>query len=366
VIGPIPQPGIEPAPTIGDEPDLAPEPDVGPAPAPDVRPDEDKDEEKQEPDCKDPKWLSIVYPVAGPQGQAKNVTAEPLTKCPGNTVASLADERVYQQQFDCIRRAGKRRTFHPLHVLHGLTRFSGAENLHGPGNQAWNLIIGSTSLNGLAYHRAEWPAIERVHRLGQALWYEATVDRYVPGNEFFAESITINFGSYDIDKRTRGPRLGGGTFPETKTAPVCPPSAAAPVVVPPITTAPPPADFVSTLNICVAGLESRRFPVNGGGVRVSIRADWVPGSSGACPPGGYSITLYREIDWWPDADFGTQPLPTGRPATVSWKYLIPGTYYFQIRPNVPPWMMRGCCLDGDISVRTFSAPRPVPGVPEYA
>jgi hypothetical protein len=370
LIGPVPQPDLEPSPTIGEEPaDLMPEPDLGPAPVPQPQPQPETDEEKkeEEPDCSNPKWLSQVTWSTGPQGQAQKVTAEPLTKCPGNTVASAADERVYQAQFDCIRTAGKRRTFHPLHVLHGLTRFSGPENLHGPGNEAWNIIIGSTALNGLAYHRAEWPAIERVHRFGQGLWYEATVDRYIPGNEFFADSITIAFGAFDLDKRTRGPRIGGGTFPESKTAPVCPPSSSLPVAgVPPITTLPPPADFVSTLKICAGGLESRRFTIADGGVSVSIRADWVPpGGSGTCPAAGYAITLWRDNSYWPDGNFGTQPLPVGRAVSVSWEHLTPGTYYLQIKPDLP-WYesLRGCCLDGDVAVRTYYAP--VPTVPEFA
>jgi hypothetical protein len=215
VIGPVPQPDLNPPPTIGEDPaDLMPEPDLGPAltPHPEPHPDEEEEKKrKKEPDCSDPKWLTHVTWAVGPHGQSQTVTAEPLTRCPGNTRGSMADERVYQAQFDCICRAGQRRVFHPLHVLHGLTRRTGVRNLHGPGNQAWNIIIGSGSLNGLVYNRAEWDAIERIHGLGQALRYEANVDGYVPGNEVFASSISVTFGSFDIDKRTRGARLGGGT-----------------------------------------------------------------------------------------------------------------------------------------------------------
>jgi hypothetical protein len=335
-----------------------------PAPHPEPHPEEDE-KDKKEPDCSDPKWLTQVTWATGPQGQAHEVTAEPLTRCPGNTRGSMADERVYQAQFDCIRTAGQRRVFHPLHVLHGLTRRTGLRNLHGPGNQAWNIIIGSGSLNGLVYNGAEYEAIELIHDLGRALWYEATVDSYVPGNEFFASSLSISFGSFDIDKRTRGPRIGGGSFPETRAAPYCPPSA--PLTgLPAMTALPPPADFVSTLSICREGLESRRFPVADGGVTVSIRADWVASGGGSCPTTGYSITLWKDNPYWPDGDFGTQSLPSGRSVSVNWRYLVPGTYYIEIKPDIPwytSWQVanRGCCLTGDIAVKTFSAPRPVPG-----
>ena len=280
LIGPSPHPD-NPAPTIGESPtDLAPEPDLGPAPAPHPQPKPaEEEEDKKEPDCKDPKWLTQVTWAVGPQGQANKVTAEPLTRCPGNTVGSMADERVYQAQFDCIRQVGQRRIFHPLHVLHGLTRRTGLKNLHGPGNQAWNLIIGSGSLNGLVYNGAEWEAIDLIHNAGRALWYEASVDAYVPGNEFFASSMSINYGWFNVDTRARGPRIGGGTFAETRPAPVCAPSA--PVAgLPAMTTLPPAADFVSTLKICMEekgvppvphqrrrghGVDSRRL----GGVRGS-------------------------------------------------------------------------------------------------
>jgi hypothetical protein len=79
---------------------------------------------------------------------------------------------------------------------------------------------------------AEGPALDRVYDSGEALWYDSRVDSYVPGLDFFAESITINFGSFDTSTNTEGPRLGGGTFTRKRTPPPCPAGSGG-LVVPP-------------------------------------------------------------------------------------------------------------------------------------
>jgi hypothetical protein len=176
--------------------------------------------------------LTHVSFFPGPLGQGGRVKASPLTRCPGNTEGSEPDNAIYKAQFDCINSHGDKGFWVRAHILHGETSSSGPRNLHGPGDDVRNLIIGDQSLNRTMRNGAEGPALDRVYDSGEALWYDSRVDSYVPGLDFFAESITINFGSFDTSTNTEGPRLGGGTFTRKRTPPPCPAGSGG-LVVPP-------------------------------------------------------------------------------------------------------------------------------------
>ena len=186
--------------------------------------------------------LTHVSFFPGPLGQGGRVKASPLSKCEGNTHGSQPDQSIYAQQFECIRKAGQGGRWVRAHLLHGETTRSGPRNLHGPGDDMRNLIItdgGFGSLNSDMYFGAEKFALDRVYGAGsEVLWYDSRVDSYVSGLDFFAQSITVDFGSFDTAAGTEGPRLGGGTFTLRKTPPNCPATLSAggggtPLVVPP-------------------------------------------------------------------------------------------------------------------------------------
>jgi len=170
--------------------------------------------------------LTHVSFFPGPRLQGERVKASPLTRCEGNTHGSEPDRTIYQQQFACIRRAGQGGRWVRAHLLHGETSSSGPRNLHGPGDDMRNLIItdgGFGSLNTDMYFGAEQDALNRVYGPdNEVLWYETRVNSYVPGQDFFAQSLTVDYGSYDTNTRTEGPRLGGGTFSLRHPPPNCP------------------------------------------------------------------------------------------------------------------------------------------------
>lgn len=222
---------------------------------------------------------------------------------------------------------------------------------------------------------AEDPAIDRVHLNNEVLWYESTVDSYVPGLDYFAQSITVNFGRYDTTTHTEGPRLGGGTFPLGTTPPNCPVTAAQSAAVPPGAAAAGPAagataaphtsgttlSFQSTLKICHRLLRSRTFHVPNGGLRVRIGAQWFDPSGrniqsrADCPITEFHVSLEQSGTFW-DSEISDTAIPVGHAQAIRWRYLDPGDYYLNI------WTLNddpNCCLTGEISVSTFDAPRPV-------
>ena len=355
-------------------PRAGPKPLPYPFPVPPVMPwpqpgEGEEEEEERDPNCGTKRLpLTVVSWQTGPLGQAGNVLASPLTKCPGNTVGSLARRRVYRDQFRCIGKAGEGRLWYPVHLLHGRTARTGDRNLHGPGDQRWNIIIGSSSINRQIYEFAEWAAVTRVHDLNQVLWYQVNVDSYFPGNEFFAKSISVHYGLYNTDVGGPVSSLGGKTFVETDTPPACPPTKpgpAGPVAagVPAAAGAaaaaapPTPADFTSTLGVCWA-LQSRYFPVEHGGLKVTLRSTWRPGPWSPprpCPQTEYEVTLKRRRPVLWDVEIGSVKVPAGKTITLTWRHLLEDDDYYLV--ITAPWN-QGCCLHGDISVWTFDAPRP--------
>jgi hypothetical protein len=186
--------------------------------------------------------LTHVSFSPGPLGQGGRIKASPLTKCAGNTEGSEPDSHIYEAQFDCIANSCK-----PIvpsadcnandwlrgHILHGKTSKSGPRNLHGPGDDIRNLIIIDQSLNQKMRSGVEGEILTRVHNKNEVLWYESTVDSYVAGLDFFAESISIKFGLFNTDTGTEGPVIDNrGPFVLKRRPPNCPAGAGG-LVVPP-------------------------------------------------------------------------------------------------------------------------------------
>jgi hypothetical protein len=369
---PVPEISPEPAPELAPEPTPIPEPfpPVVPQPQPQPKPPED---EEPEPDCGSKKMpLTMVSFFPGSVGQGGRVKASPLTRCPGNTIGSPPDNRIYRPQFDCITAAGQRGSWVRAHILHGRTSSSGRFNLHGPGDDMRNLIIADQSLNQTMRSGAEGPAINRVWGNNEVLWYESKVDTYAPGLDYFAQSLTVRFGSFDTTTGMEGPQLGRGTFTLSRTPPYCPATSSVPVPSPSVPTPPKPGTahpspgrsslkFQSTLNICHKQLTSSHIVhVSDGGLEVRVGANWFDSKSNKllgpprCPIRDFSITLMKQGLW--DSSISTATVPVGRGATVRWKHLDSGDYYLKINTTNSD---SSCCLRGDIGVGTFSAPRPV-------
>lgn len=360
-----PTPQTTPAPPLTDPlPPVAPTPDVQPAP-----PEQGADDDEADSDCGTADMpFTEVTGTPGPRGQGGLVEASPLTRCPGNTRGSLPSSSIFEAQFNCIAKAGETDNWIRAHVLHGKTKRNPLFNLHGPGNMKWNLIIADKSLNGSMRAQAEGPVIDRVHRRNEVMWYRAKVDAYVPGLDYFAESITVDFGRYDTKTKTQGPREGGGTFKRVRTPPNCPPGAPTGAVLPGIppvgtraarqaTAAP---LFRSTLEVCLKQLRSRTFAVAGGGLQLRIAAGWFsrggnPRDAQTCPLKDYTVTLWKNNGrFWPDGEFGHVTVPVDRSAKVKWRFLPDGDYYFVIESGNSD---SRCCLRGEMAVGTFSAPR---------
>jgi hypothetical protein len=349
-------PELEPTPEAAPKPQAGPWPEPFPPvmPTPDTEPPE---EEEPEPDCGSkrlPRTWVTFFP--GSKGQAGRVKASPLTRCPGNTVGSQARESTYPAQFRCLRKAGLRRIWYPLHLLHGRTRRTGSRNLHGPGNDRRNIIIGDVGVNTSMNVLAERPALARVYNLGQVLWYEAKVDEYFPpDNDFFAKAITVSFGLYNVDTGTEGPAILSRRFDSFETPPNCPTTlpAIVPPVLPGLTGA-----YKSTLKICQRVLETRKVNVSRGGLKLLLRAGWVAQRAGVtCPPNEYYVSLEKERFLLPDEEVSTNKVPAGKTVSLTWHHLPDGDYYFIIwSPGHDP----ACCLQGNVAVDTFDAPKPPP------
>jgi hypothetical protein len=309
---------------------------------------------------------TIVSFFPGSLGQGGGVKASPLTHCPGNTMGSEPDERIYAQQFQCIDAAGERGNWVRGHILHGRTARSGDRNLHGPGNTAANLIIIDQSLNQSMRSWIEDPVLKLVYGpWPHVLWLDAWVDSYYPGLPYFAESISVEYGLFDTGSGREEPRWNFKQFVLGRKPPNCP----ATVFPEGIAFGRAPrtrSGFQSTLQICHRELETRRFEVAEGGLMVAINAKWVgrgpgeeaaraEGEPGGCPRQNYHVALYRHYRLAFDDQISRSELSSGRRVLGSWRGLDEGVYYMEISTeNLDPY----CCLEGDITVDTFSAPGP--------
>jgi hypothetical protein len=137
-----------------------------------------------------------------PKGnKAGSVTAEPLTRVPGNTVGSRPNEdddipgwkHVLEIDYSDIGNGRKGpRYWGKMHLL--------SQDLHGSG-EPWNLVPGRKTDNGYMYLEAEKDAIDRINN-NEVLYYEVRVT-YHTGNkivEDFPATINVKWGSMKKDK----------------------------------------------------------------------------------------------------------------------------------------------------------------------
>jgi hypothetical protein len=354
----VPEGSSDPQPEPEAEPPAAEaKPQLEPKPVPPIAPNPAPEDEKEDQNVCGSKRMPLtkVSWSPGPLGQAGTVRASPLTRCPGNTIGSQAKASTYLDQFRCIKKAGLSRTWLPLHLLHGVTRRSGPRNLHGPGNERWNITIGDPKLNGDVYKAVEDLVINRLYDWNQVLWLESKVVDYFPGAEFFAKKITLAWGIYNTVTNSEVATIGGGTFendPKNLPPPSCAPTSRAGAAAVAAGAA---SAFDTTISICKTTLKSKQpFPVTSGGLELTLRAR---AQGPNCNIGNYSVALWKSNKNWIDGEFGSKTVPAGKAVKLRWRNLPPGDYYFvfTVGPHDP-----NCCLKGDMSVRTFSATGGVP------
>ena len=309
---------------------------------------------------------TLVSFFPGPLGQGGRVKASPLTLCPGNTIGSKPQDRIYADQFRCIDAAGETGNWVRGHILHGKTDRSGDRNLHGPGDTAANLIIIDQSLNQSMRSWIENAVLKLVYGpLPHVLWLDAWVDSYHPGLPFFADSISVEYGPFDTGSGREGPRWNFKQFVLGRKPPNCPATGFAEGIFPGSARRSR-SGFQSTLQICHRELETRHFEVAYGGLMVAINARWVgrgpgeeaaraEGQPGGCPRQDYHVALYRDNSLAFDDQISWSELSSGQRELRSWRGLDDGVYYLEISTeNRDPY----CCLEGDITVDTFPAPGP--------
>ncbi len=356
-------------------PELPPVPPVFPIPAdrpnpnPELNNPEDLEDRRQR-RCGTyalPETVVTFYP--GPKGQGSRVKASPLTLCPGNTRGSKPLESIYQKQFECIKAAGESGKWLRGHLLHGETDRTGDRHLHGPGNTPANLIIITQSLNQQMRSWIEDSALKLVHGpLPHVLWMDVVVDSYHPGLEFFAESISVEYGPYRTSTGREGSPWKRKQFFDLKKPPHCPSYGLWPEgAVPPWVggSALNTFGFQSTLFIHGGGkanrLSSRNFDVNTGGLIVAIDAKLVPPK---CTVEHYYVELMKD-KFGRDEQMSRSEIsvyPEKWRQVLMWRGLLPGEYYLQIWREDEGVFRKtaGCDLTGDITVDTFGAPAPEP------
>jgi hypothetical protein len=293
---------------------------------------------------------------------------------------------LYKPEYACIQKMlpkAKQREWYRVHLLHGETRRTTGRSLHGPGDMLWNIIVGHKSINDAMTHFAEWEALTRVYDLNWTLWYEVTAKPY-PGLDSFAESIHVRFGLRNPKTGAEGPALVDKTFPSAEAPPNCP-SAAAPTPAPgttpptPGTTPPTPGTTPPTTGttppkpaakprppspdlwlviqeMCIA-LDSREFDVKNGGLKVTFDVGWNAKTGAACDPSEKYIVKLKQTGFWSDKTISTNTMPPGR-YSLEWHGLDDDTYYLEIR--AAGGHKESCCLQGDMLLYFFNAPKPRP------
>jgi hypothetical protein len=385
--GPTAQP--RPGPWFGSQPDVFPP--VSTSPSEDTEPEDDK---KKKDCCSKVPGSHVTFPRQGSRGQGLEAKASPLTCCPGNTVGSEPDEAIYKEQFDCIKAAAKlnptlydEKDWVRGHILHGKTNKSD-KNLHGPGTTPKNLIIIDQSLNQKMRSWVEGPVLRLIYGpYSHVLWYHVWVDSYYPGLEFFADSVSAEYGLYDRRTGMEGPPLvPSQQFTLKRTPPPCTATGFA-GGVPPVFA---PSGFSTGYQSFEACGEKQSLPdftVPNGGVSVTIDTRWVRKDSegrvvssttiaGDCPK-TYNLSLHRERTILWNVAISDHDLAVGSHFVLPWSHLIDGDYYLTVKINQPsspgagqgagaePVETPACCLEGDVTIVPFYAPRH-PTQPELA
>jgi hypothetical protein len=358
-----PKPGVGPVPPI---PPVYPVPADRPAPSPENSPENLEDRRKRR--CGTYALpITIVTFDPGPKGQGKRVKASPLTLCSGNTRGSKPLRSIYEKQFECINAAGEGGNWVRGHLLHGKTDRSGDRHLHGPGNTSANLIIISQSLNQMMRSWTEDAVLKLVYGpLPHVLWMDIWVDSYHPGLDFFADSISIEYGPFRTDTGTEGSAWGRKQFVDPTPPPPCPSAGVA--GTPGVGRAALGTfGFQSTLSIYGGGyrnrLVSRNFDVSEamGGVSVAIDAQLVPVN---CTVEHCYVELVKDV-WGRNPQISQSRIsvyPDKWRQVLVWRELPPSEYYVRIWREDEGVFRRkaGCRLTGEITVDTFRAPAPKP------
>lgn len=165
-------------------------------------------EEEDPPTCGDPR-LPLTHVEFSPAGTDKGnrMEARPLTRCQGNTVGSDAkrDDPTWPIGWECIVQNNQSNLWARAHLLHF--------DLHGPGDDARNIIISDKSINSLMYTRVERHAIDRLPPTSTAvLWYDVQVNHFTGPypRPYFAETVDMAWGPYDPITGADGPAVFNG------------------------------------------------------------------------------------------------------------------------------------------------------------
>lgn len=144
--------------------------------------------------------LSVVNMTG--TGRGETVTAQPLTRCPGNTTGSPPGNGVFPNLMACHRAAGQPHSWPRAHLLHGDT--GNGRHLHGPGI-AENLIFTDSSINGLMRTRVERDAIAAIRDQNKVIWYETVVDHMDSAGQqrFYGRRVHMAWGEFDPLTNTR-------------------------------------------------------------------------------------------------------------------------------------------------------------------
>ncbi|MFP2930084.1 hypothetical protein ACLESO_33780 [Pyxidicoccus sp. 3LG] len=122
---------------------------------------------------------------APPGSDMKEALANPLTQRPGNTHGSEANPAALPWGSHVPRQTPGRKGSLPWRRVHLL-----ADRLHGPGNDARNLVPGDASTNGLMHNGPEEEAYNRI-TAGETLLYHARVTAPHSRDSFFPAGLHV-------------------------------------------------------------------------------------------------------------------------------------------------------------------------------
>ena len=139
--------------------------------------------------------------------RGEHMLAQPLTHCEGNTHGSEPLDSIFGNVWtQCIARPppnDQRSLWVRAHLLHGETSSSGSRNLHGPGDDAQNLILTDKSLNGRMNTMVERNALFAAYDEHRVLWYEVDVNHFSNSGDrrYYGETVTMAWGGLRPDHK---------------------------------------------------------------------------------------------------------------------------------------------------------------------